>query len=311
MEVVTRQDICGSDHAPLCVSIELPTATLTNIETLAKRASMLGHTDYHAKEAFKLKKSIPHKSLNLQQLNSVLQRTPPPDLNNHEDVQDAVNTGCNTIMDAASDCTRFSEDPPDRPTWDARYPRWARILGTQDHKLIWKSINWKGTFDSVGESQPSDTIIKNYFEQLLSRNSDASEDEINLDSAPYIPVLDDPFSLSEVENAIKSLNSNKSYSGICPGILKVLPISWFLFFLTLFNIIFTQSFYPILWCYNKLFVLFKGGDRMSCDNYRGISIMDTLGKIYDTLILNRLLMWHNVDKCQAGTQKVEVAWNKS
>ena len=31
--------------------------------------------------------------------------------------------------------------------------------------------------------------------------------------------------------------------------------------------------------------------------------MDTLGKIYDTLILNRLLMWHNVDKCQAGAQK--------
>ena len=84
--MVTRQDICGSDHAPLCVSIELPTATLTNIEALAKRASMLGHTDYHAKETFRLKKSMPHKSLNLEQLNSVLQRTPPPDLSNHEDV---------------------------------------------------------------------------------------------------------------------------------------------------------------------------------------------------------------------------------
>ena len=31
--------------------------------------------------------------------------------------------------------------------------------------------------------------------------------------------------------------------------------------------------------------------------------MDTLAKIYDTLILNRLLLWFNIDKCQAGAQK--------
>ena len=61
--------------------------------------------------------------------------------------------------------------------------------------------------------------------------------------------------------------------------------------------------YPLKWCYSKLVVLFKSGDKMSCDNYRGISIMDTLAKIYDTLILNRLLLWFNIDKCQAGAQK--------
>ena len=31
--------------------------------------------------------------------------------------------------------------------------------------------------------------------------------------------------------------------------------------------------------------------------------MDTLAKIYDTLILNRLLLWCYIDKCQAGAQK--------
>ena len=57
------------------------------------------------------------------------------------------------------------------------------------------------------------------------------------------------------------------------------------------------------WCYNKLFVLFKSGDWLSCDNFCGISIMDTLAKIYDTLILNRLLLWFDFDKCQTGAQK--------
>ena len=42
---------------------------------------------------------------------------------------------------------------------------------------------------------------------------------------------------------------------------------------------------------------------MLCDNYRGISIMDTLSKLYDTLIMNRLKLWVNIDKCQAGAMK--------
>ena len=76
-----------------------------------------------------------------------------------------------------------------------------------------------------------------------------------------------------------------------------------MFILTLCNLVFTQSYYPLKWCYNKLFVLFKSGDRSICDNYRGISIMDTIAKLYDTMIMNRLLLWCNVDKCQAGAQK--------
>ena len=39
---------------------------------------------------------------------------------------------------------------------------------------------------------------------------------------------------------------------------------------------------------------------MLCDNYRGISIMDTLAKVYDMLIMNRLKVWMEIDKCQAG-----------
>ena len=35
-------------------------------------------------------------------------------------------------------------------------------------------------------------------------------------------------------------------------------------------------------------------------NYRGISILDTMAKIFDTMILNRLKFWGEVDKCQAG-----------
>ena len=98
-------------------------------------------------------------------------------------------------------------------------------------------------------------------------------------------------------------NLSTSYSGLCPGIIKVLPVSWFLFILSMLNVVFLGVCYPMLWCFSKLVILFKSGDRLSCNNYRGISIMDTLAKMYDTMILNRLKLWYNIDKCQAGAQK--------
>ena len=76
-----------------------------------------------------------------------------------------------------------------------------------------------------------------------------------------------------------------------------------LYFLTIFNLIFSYAFYPASWCYNKLITLFKNGDRFDCANYRGISIMDTLAKVYDTLLMVRLSLWCSIDKCQAGAQE--------
>ena len=37
------------------------------------------------------------------------------------------------------------------------------------------------------------------------------------------------------------------------------------------------------------------GNRMVCNKYRGIIIMDTLAKIYDVMILNRLKLWCSID----------------
>ena len=182
-------------------------------------------------------------------------------------------------MDAASECTRQQASAPNALSDQSR-PHWARILENRDPKIIWKSLNWKGTFDNVEETHPSDDSFKDHFEHLLNENEiNVPINNIDVETAPYIPVLDDSFSPIEMEKALENLNQNKSYSGICPGILKILPVTWFIFLLTIFNLVFTQTCYPLKWCYSKLVVLFKSGDKMSCDNYCGISIMDTLAKI--------------------------------
>lgn len=98
---------------------------------------------------------------------------------------------------------------------------------------------------------------------------------------------------------IHGVNENKSYSGVCPGIIGILPFSWILFILTIFYVVFTHVQYPVIWCYSRLIRIFKSGSRMLCSNFRGISIMDSLANIYDRILLDRLLLWCNISKCQA------------
>ena len=123
-----------------------------------------------------------------------------------------------------------------------------------------------------------------------------------IDSNVNILILDDDIDTAEVEEAIESLNSNKSYIGVDTGFLKILPVTWITWLTAILNRVFTGS-YPLSWCFSKLIVLFKKGLRYLCGNYRGITITDSLAKLYDKILYNRLKRWFVIDKCQAGGQE--------
>ena len=60
--------------------------------------------------------------------------------------------------------------------------------------------------------------------------------------------------------------------------------------------------YPAQWAYSRLNMLFKKGVYMNCDNYRGISVINCISKIYDYVLYNRLSKWFTPHKEQAGAQ---------
>ena len=47
-------------------------------------------------------------------------------------------------------------------------------------------------------------------------------------------------------------------------------------------------------------MIFKKGEKLCCSNYRGISIINSLAKIYDYVLCNRLMKWFTPDREQAG-----------
>ncbi len=64
-----------------------------------------------------------------------------------------------------------------------------------------------------------------------------------------------------------------------------------------------KSDYPSVWSMAKLFVIHKAGPRSNPSNYRGISVLCALEKLYDTILNSRLQKWFQPDIEQAGAQK--------
>ena len=50
-------------------------------------------------------------------------------------------------------------------------------------------------------------------------------------------------------------------------------------------------------------MLFKKGDAANCDNYRGISVINSIAKLYDMILAKRLDLWFTPLREQAGAQK--------
>ena len=300
-DLAIRQDIHGSDHAPLCVSLDMAGVDLTDVEDLRRRSAELGMPYAVTEPPIKLSRSPKHTEVDKERLAALLQDTPPPQLpEDHADVdlESATREACDAVSAAAQRC-RLPRAAR-QPQWDAAQPRWERILATKDPKIIWRSVGWKGKPIEDTSDQPSESEFKIHFENLLG-NGNANLD-CDFSNAPVIPVLDDPFHYNELNKAVKGVNKNKSYVGICPGIISILPIPWLLYFLTLFNLIFKTLTFPSDWSFSKLFVLFKSGTKRDCNNYRGISIVNSAFKLFDIMILNRIKLWANIDACQAGAQ---------
>ena len=91
--------------------------------------------------------------------------------------------------------------------------------------------------------------------------------------------------------------------GIPPGVLKLLPATWLLLITALLNKLFLNAIYPQSWVVAKMFTIFKKGNRLLPENYRGITIINCIAKLYDKILCHRLQLWFKPYREQAGSQK--------
>lgn len=139
------------------------------------------------------------------------------------------------------------------------------------------------------ESEEIITRWKCYFEDVLSGRDIIGNGTINLELAVHQDEKDE-IKIEEIEIAIKKMKNGKA-----PGIDN-LKAELYKFMgqagLQALHIIINEAWktntVPQEWTRSVIIPLYKKGDRKDCKNYRGISLMCTACKIYESVLEQRL-----------------------
>ena len=76
--------------------------------------------------------------------------------------------------------------------------------------------------------------------------------------------------------------------------------------LSLFKSIWSKEVMPADWEVGIVIPLYKKGDKMDLNNYRGITLMDVVGKLFGSIMRGRLERWYSEGRIaeeQAGFRK--------
>ena len=118
--------------------------------------------------------------------------------------------------------------------------------------------------------------------------------------------LDRDISALEIEYVIKSLRNRKASGsdGIAGELIKYGGNGMIMMLKELFQLIWDSEYIPERWGEGMIISLFKKGDREDPGNYRGITLLNVVGKLFNKVLNYRLLQWleeHNkLSESQAG-----------
>ncbi|CAE1256061.1 unnamed protein product [Acanthosepion pharaonis] len=94
---------------------------------------------------------------------------------------------------------------------------------------------------------------------------------------------------TEVRDILRHLRHNKASGedGIPAKVYKAVPDVFASWVHCAFNAVWLSEAYPADWSEAILLPFFKKGDRRLCSNYRGISLIDVVAKVFAVLLLRR------------------------
>ena len=131
----------------------------------------------------------------------------------------------------------------------------------------------------------------NHFKNLNQNiNNDQNFDPNNIANEGD-DFLNSDFTFEELSNIVKNLKNNKSngIDNIINEFIKYSPIEYKLIILKLFNLILKTGVLPKNWCISFISPIYKNkGSKNDANNYRGISLISCLGKLFTALINDRL-----------------------
>ena len=190
-------------------------------------------------------------------------------------------------------------------------------LYDQNPKAYWQLLDKLKNASNVANSNLEDKIQpsewKKYFENLNNNEQTNDEDILSkletLQNETIFNELDYRITQEEIAKAIKSLKNSKAsgFSTISNEMIKNSQHICIPLFDKLFNLIFSNGIYPKLWNQGYITPIHKSGSKYEPANYRGITITDNIGKLFNQILNNRLTKFLNnrkiIKKEQIGFTK--------
>ena len=187
-----------------------------------------------------------------------------------------------------------------------------KLIDNRSHpKYFWQILKANNKKESP-ESSISGNEWRNYFSDVL-RNDD---NYMLPDENEEIDILDDatdmlniPITENEVSNSIKNLIKGKSpgTDGLSVEFYKQTLLDIVPTLTLIFNVIFDTGKIPYSWGESIICPIHKSGSKNDPNNYRGISLLNTMYKIMSNIVNQRLYTWaeenNKIDEGQAGFRR--------
>ena len=184
-----------------------------------------------------------------------------------------------------------------------------RNMQNKNPKEYWKYLN------SINKNKKSDKqpTIAQFFEHYKSINENQTNHDdiaINMDLTDANELLNSHITIDEIRKCINNLKNCKSPGGdnILNEYLKSTKEIFLPVYEALFNKIFDSGILPISWLEGSITPIYKNkGSTADPTNYRPITILSCLGKVFTAVLNNRLIEFVDTYKLlnenQAGFRK--------
>jgi hypothetical protein len=131
-----------------------------------------------------------------------------------------------------------------------------------------------------------------HFKNLCEDTQEVSEDENGayVDNFLLNDAINEPFTAGEIIKLCKSLKNNKACGNdlIVNEFIKNSPDEFYTLMEKYFNLILNNGHVPSEWCIGLIQPVFKKkGSVNDIDNYRGITLLSCMGKVFTALINSR------------------------
>lgn len=158
---------------------------------------------------------------------------------------------------------------------------------------FWQAIKKFSKTRFIDNSSSLDMVVaSDYFTQIFNCFPGVSPFPL-VDLPLHNSSLDSNITMIELQNALQRLKTNKA-PGLdrIPGeFFKYLNTANQQFLLDYFNRLLQLEQTPSEWSKLEMFLIYKKGDKKAPSNFRGISLLNTITKLFTSILATRITLW--------------------